>query len=84
MESQKTWIQCSVKSCNKWRVVQNEIAKKYSDMPWTCSMNQDRNYNHCAIPEEEEKAPRGKKSVVTKIPFEKGEIILAKMHGYCQ
>ncbi|XP_028396981.1 uncharacterized protein LOC114520839 [Dendronephthya gigantea] len=82
MECKRTWIQCSKDSCGKWRVVQEEIAAKYSDIPWTCDMNEDESYNKCCLPEEKLNAPRGKKIVITKFPYEKGDIIMAKMTGF--
>ena len=83
MDCKRTWIQCGRNACGKWRVVRDDIAAKYADIPWTCDMNEDRHYNKCSVPEEKVDVPRGKKVVVTKLPYEKGEIIMAKMAGYC-
>ena len=83
MDCKRTWIQCGNNSCGKWRVVRDEIAEKFSDKPWTCEMNEDCCYNNCTVAEEKLEVQRGKKVVVTKFPYEKGEIIMAKMAGYC-
>lgn len=84
MECTKTWIECSRNSCGKWRVVPDEIAMKYADIPWTCDMNDDPCYNKCSVAEEKVDVPCGKKLVVTKYPYQKGEIIMAKMTGFCE
>jgi hypothetical protein len=83
MECIKTWIQCSRNVCGKWRVVRDEIAAKYADIPWTCEMNEDPCYNKCTVAQEKDDVPPGKKVVVTKFPYEKGDVIMAKMAGYC-
>ena len=84
MENEITWIQCSNSSCGKWRVVSKEVAAKYEYLTWFCEMNTDDvKYSSCSVPEQENTAPKGQKIVFTKFPYKNGEVIMAKMAGYC-
>ncbi|KAJ0978847.1 hypothetical protein J5N97_014321 [Dioscorea zingiberensis] len=48
-DSSETWVQCD--SCRKWRKIL-QISKLDANAAWFCSMNSDRSYQSCAVPEE--------------------------------
>ncbi|XP_051869623.1 MORC family CW-type zinc finger protein 3a [Pristis pectinata] len=48
----QVWAQCD--GCLKWRKLPDEIDPDTLPDKWFCSMNQDRKYRNCSVPEEPE------------------------------
>ena len=83
LDVRTTWIQCCKSPCGKWRIVREEVAKNFENLLWSCEMNENHRYGKCSAPMEEIVVAKGKKVILTKLPYQNGEIIMAKLSGYC-
>ena len=49
-EAEATWVQCEV--CDKWRRLPADAAALDEELPWYCSMNEDKCRNTCEAEED--------------------------------
>ncbi|GFS03893.1 zinc finger CW-type PWWP domain protein 2 [Elysia marginata] len=82
------WVQCDNIKCLKWRKISSKVAEHLADKTWTCSMNDDPNFQSCSVDEEDtalfDRLAKKAKLDLIKSEIKKGSLVWAKMDGYCR
>ena len=75
------WVQCDNVDCQKWRNLKSISDPSVVPDNWTCSMNDELDYNSCSAPEEV-LSDLGDSQEFIESPFIPGSLVWAKMDGY--